>query len=103
DILLDSYGRPDVLRRRFAVDVGPIEQGLEKRGFEGVPDARSNYDATYLSVPSMLNMNYLDALTPVMGSAGSLTPLHELISTNVVMRTFSSAGYRTILSGGAFW
>jgi len=102
DILLDSFGRPDVLRRRFAVDVGPIAQELEKRGFEVVPDARSNYDATYLSVPSMLNMNYLDALTPVMGSSGSLTPLHELISTNVVMRTFSSAGYRTILLGGSY-
>jgi hypothetical protein len=102
DILLDSFGRPDVLRRRFGVDVGPVAQELEKRGFDVIRDARSNYDATYLSVPSMLNMNYLDALTPAMGSSGALAPLHELISTNVVMRTFRAAGYRTMLLGGGY-
>jgi hypothetical protein len=102
DILLDSFGRPDVLRRRFGVDVGPVAQELAKRGFDVIPDAKSNYDATYLSVASMLNMNYLDALSPAMGSSGALAPLHELISTNVVMRTFRTAGYRTILLGGGY-
>lgn len=93
-IILDAYGRDDILREHFAFDNSPFLGELEKRGFKIPRKSRSNYLFTILSLPSSLNLDYLDTLhpTPITSTA----PLVELIETNRVARSLKAAGYRFI-------
>jgi hypothetical protein len=67
-IILDAYGRADVLQEMFGYDNVPFLQSLESRGFYVAECSQSNYGQTMLSLTSSLNFNYLDSLT------SSLTP-----------------------------
>jgi len=101
-ILLDSFGQPEYLNARWGVDVGPIASELADRGFEVVPDARSNYDVTSQSLPSMLNMTYLDPLVPVMDGSRSLVPLHRLVSDSATVAALRREGYRIVVFGANY-
>ncbi len=67
-IILDAYGRADVLEEMFGYDNTPFLQSLESKGFYVAECAQSNYAQTMLSLTSSLNFDYLDSLT------SSLTP-----------------------------
>lgn len=57
-ILLDAYARGDTLAQ-FGFDNEPFLGSLEERGFDVYPDSTSNYPWTMLTVPSMLQMEYV--------------------------------------------
>jgi hypothetical protein len=61
-IVLDGYARGDVLAEYYAFDNGPFVRGLEQRGFQVADASKSNYNWTFLSLASTLNMDYLPAL-----------------------------------------
>ena len=48
-IILDGYGREDVLRSWYEYDNSPFLDGLRDRGFYVADDSYSNYSMTYLS------------------------------------------------------
>jgi hypothetical protein len=58
-IVLDGYGRGDVLRDLYDLDNAPFLSFLESEGFYVVSEGRSNYMQTLLSLGSSLNMDYL--------------------------------------------
>ncbi len=58
-IILDEYGRADVLQKIYGFDNSSFLQQLEERGFYVVNKAMSNYWATVASIPSVLDMNYM--------------------------------------------
>lgn len=57
-IVLDAYGRPDVLEELFAVDLAGFLADLEARGFAVPAAATANYPFTYAGVSSMLDLDY---------------------------------------------
>lgn len=62
-IILDGYGRHDLLRDKFDYDNSDFINGLKERGFYIHECSQSNYSYTQVSLPSSLNMAYLDDLS----------------------------------------
>ncbi len=99
-ILLDGYGRADILEQNFDFDNTPFVEALRKRGFYVADKANSNYAHTHFSVPSTFNMKYLDGLSRQMGDESTdRAPLRKLIDHNEVVTTFKSLGYKYVQIG----
>ncbi len=93
-IILDGFGRPDILRQYYGLDLQPFVAFLRSRGFYVVDQARSNYAQTYLSIASTLNLNYLDDVAATMGTAArDRHPLGQAIRANALMALAHEAGY----------
>ena len=92
-LILDGYGREDVLRS-FGFENG-LASSLRSSGFFVANGARANYSQTVHSLASALNMRYLPEL---LGSAdrSRLTrrSIGDLIRTSSFLEAFSQAGYR---------
>ena len=58
-IILDEYGRADVLQKLYNFDNSDFLQHLTARGFYVADKAMSNYWATFASIPSTLDMEYI--------------------------------------------
>ncbi|MCX6367994.1 MAG: sulfatase-like hydrolase/transferase [Armatimonadetes bacterium] len=58
-IVLDGYGRQDVLQRLYGLDNAPFLQELEKRGFFIARKSRANYIQTPLALSSAFNLDYI--------------------------------------------
>jgi hypothetical protein len=70
-IVLDGYGRQDVLQRMYGLDNEPFLKELERRGFFIARHARANYIQTVLALSAALNLDYLrptnrDEVTPTV-------------------------------------
>ena len=61
-IILDAYARNDALLHLKNFDNSDFLRELEQRGFYVATEATSNYNHTIQSIPSSLNMAYLDGL-----------------------------------------
>lgn len=59
-IILDGYGRDDVLKSVYGYDNNSFLNELEDRNFFIAGKSRANYAQTLLSLSSTLNMNYLE-------------------------------------------
>ena len=57
-LILDGYGRQDVLARDYDFDNAPFLDSLEDRGFEVPSRAVANYSSTYGAVGGMLALDY---------------------------------------------
>ena len=63
DILLfvvDGYTSPYILNRDFGFDSTGTAEALEASGFDVFPEAWANYSYTIDSIPSLLQLDYLD-------------------------------------------
>lgn len=92
--VLDGYAHGDTLRERFGLDNAPFERALEARGFYVVPESRANYAQTYLSVPAMLNADYLPreaATAPTNDVAKAFA------EDSTVSRAVRALGYRHVV------
>jgi len=95
-IVLDGYGRSDVLRRLFGFD-DPLAQHLRARGFYVADRAFSNYCQTATSLASSLNLDYLPTLlTSIPTDAISRRAYGTLIAENRTFQAFRRAGYRIV-------
>lgn len=61
-IILDGYGREDVLQEVYQYDNSPFLNQLQNLGFYVATGSRSNYPLTWLSLASSLNMDYMDQI-----------------------------------------
>ena len=61
-ILLDGYTRSDVLSTRFGFDNSDFLANLEALGFYIADCSQSNYKHTHLTLPSLMNMVYIEDL-----------------------------------------
>lgn len=99
-ILLDAYARDDFLKEKSEFDNSEFLNSLKQTGFYIADKANSNYAHTHLSVPSMLNMKYLNYLADQVGSESSnRSPLKELTHNNEVANIFKQKGYKYINIG----
>ena len=104
-IVLDGYGRADVLEKDFGLDNSGFLNDLQKRGFYTAECSMSNYDQTELSFSSTFNMTYLDNIIAKL-PAGDLSPLYfaPYIKHNQVRTFFESLGYKTVaFFTGYYW
>jgi hypothetical protein len=93
-LLLDAYSGIITLENDFEFDNSKFYDDLEERGFFIQKDSFSNYPNTALSMPSIMNMNYLDFITQLPEKkSNDLRVVQKLDNQNKVMEIFKSAGY----------
>jgi hypothetical protein len=99
-ILLDAYAREDVLNEVIGYDNSAFLQELEERGFY-IPDcAFSNYHATALTLPSVLNFDYIHNLNIAYHpDSESVEDINILVNNNARVY-FSSLGYQFVTGRG---
>jgi hypothetical protein len=99
-IILDGYGRDDVLREMYGFDNGEFIRCLEKKGFYVNRKATTNYCRTLISLPSILNFRYLGDTAKKAREMGlkkyDRTAYIRMLKDNDVMRLLKDAGYTTV-------
>src|SRR5215216_2501183 len=90
-IILDAYGRKDVLREKYGFDNSQFIRDLRERGFYVGRCSHSNYGFTEYSLSSSLNYDYLD----VLGGTDNNARI-ALIKHGAVRSFFEGLGYQII-------
>ena len=85
-LLFDAYTSSRALDQQYHYNNGEFDRFLTAEGFHIQPGSRSNYKYTILSMPSILNMCYLDGLKDVKGGpVQEYYYLTDLIRDNELM------------------
>lgn len=100
-IILDGYGRADVLAEIYDYDNSPFLDSLRTRGFYVAEKSHSNYMHTALSLSSSLNFAYLDTLLTSEPPSQSTYHMADEIRNSRVFSLLKNIGYKivTISSG----
>jgi len=96
-IILDEYGGKSSLNDDLNFDNSEFIGNLEEKGFTVIPNSHSNYPQSFLSIPSTMNMKYLNYLKDTLGekSKDQLTAM-KMMNNFLAMEIFKSKGYKTI-------
>ena len=97
-IILDGYGRSDVLKAVYNYDNSAFVAWLRQKGFYVADESHSNYSQTMLSLASSLNMMYLDpaVMKAAAPGPGDRQLLATMIQENRVVHTLRDEGYRFV-------
>ena len=96
-IILDGYGRGDVLAEIYDFDNQPLLDYLEELGFYVAEESHTNYNQTFLSIPTSLNMAYIEDLLDVEPTSTYNHKQHvNLIQNNQAYDFLSQAGYKFV-------
>lgn len=96
-IIVDGYGRQDVLDEYYQFDNSAFIEYLENKGFYVADKSTSNYRKTILSLTSSFNMAYIQDLLPELNpNSQDYTPLFELLRHNTVRQSLAENGYRFV-------
>lgn len=93
-IVLDGYGREDVLEQYYDLPNDALADGLRERGFFVAEDSRTNYTQTMQSLATSLNMDYVQNLADLDKAETSRDLLHSLTNDNHVAAKLKEEGYR---------
>lgn len=96
-LLFDAYTSSLALKEQYQYDNGDFDRFLKAKGFHLQRESFSNYKYTILSMPSILNMGYLDKLRDVKGGpVAEYYYLSDLIKDNDLMTWLHSIGYEIV-------
>lgn len=95
-IVLDGYGRSDILREYYGVDNSGFLDFLRNSGFYVSEESHSNYNQTALTISSALNLNYLDHLMKINEQSDNREPLARLVRDSAVRRYLEAHGYQVV-------
>ena len=96
-IIIDSYGRSDLLNGAFNYDNSQFLQNLREMGFFVADCTQSNYNRTDVSMASSLNLDYLQNLsTAYQPPSQSRRKLWASIDASTVRIMLEKAGYTSI-------
>lgn len=101
-IILDSYGRNDILKDIYNYDNSGFLSYLEDQGFYIANESHSNYSQTILSLASSLNFMYLDELPDMMGvPSQDIAPVRAMFEDSRLIMRLKAKGYliREITTG----
>ena len=102
-IILDGYGRSDILKNEYGYDNSDFLNALRDLGFVIAECSQSNYAQTQLSLASSLNFNYVDALSDrFFPGSDDRTGLDQLIHHGAVRESLEQAGYQTVAFATGF-
>lgn len=95
-IILDSYGRSDVIQDVYQVDNRPFLRELVNRGFYIAEKSHSNYVQTWVSVAALLNFQYHGDWDPPSNPMSSVWYLQAPLFNNSIVPALKEIGYTTI-------
>lgn len=95
-IILDGYGRQDILKNMYDYDNSEFIAYLRRKGFFVADSAHSNYGQTLQTLASVLNMDYIQNLARFDPKSDDRKALHDKYIHNRVMASLKRVGYRTI-------
>lgn len=96
-IILDMYGRHDVLAEEFGYDDGPFLEQLEASGFYVASCSQSNYHSTSYSLSATLNANYLQSLSDRFTPENKdITLMWHLIQNSAVEASLRARNYKVV-------
>ena len=90
-LLFDEYQGNQGLHTLFRFDNDILRSSMARRGFFCPSSARSNYNYTFFSLPSILNMNYLQG--EIQGSSD----VENILNFSASVRLMNNAGILQIL------
>jgi len=92
-IILDGYGRADMLKEIYDVDTSGFLESLKEMGFYVAEASHANYIQTVYAVPSALNFQYLP---PKPANVNGYAHFPELIAQNRLTELLRQCGYQTV-------
>lgn len=96
-IILDGYGRADILCSLYGFDNTPFLGSLAAQGFIVADRAHSNYAQTLLSLGSSLGMTHLSGFADSLGPASrNVDALQDYIRHGPVRQALEGLGYRVV-------
>ncbi|MGE5378060.1 MAG: sulfatase-like hydrolase/transferase [Bacteroidota bacterium] len=95
-IVLDEYGRSDILSQIYGFDNSDFVNHLEQKGFIVPQNSRSNYARTVLSVASTLNMDYIDDFAPQLEKSSLWWLMSPWLDHSLVRTSLQRIGYRSV-------
>jgi hypothetical protein len=95
-IILDAYGRSDVVQELFEYNNSSFINYLKERGFHVAEQSHSNYIQTSLSISSSLNLDYLGRVEEQTIQSEDRDPLAELIHHSKLRNFLEEKGYHTV-------
>lgn len=99
-IVLDGYASEATLEEFYGYDNSPFTDYLEEKGFFVASESHSNYNMTSLSLPSSLNMQYVNhLLTSGVNADHSFDALWDLVRNNKVVQFLKARGYKYVHFG----
>jgi len=103
--LLDGYANSKVLEKFLGYDNQEFMSFLSERGFYFSSNyTNSNYPWTNLSLPSILNMEYVNYVeNKAETESQRMQILYKIIDDNSAMKNAKSKGYTVINFGSGWW
>ena len=96
-IIVDGYGRADVLEELYKYNNTEFTSYLQDKGFCIAENSYSNYAQTALSLASSLNFEYVQELTDLKNTEhADRSPLANLVKDNRVRYFLSQHGYQIL-------
>jgi hypothetical protein len=96
-IILDMYGRNDVLRGEFNYDDGAFLKQLADLGFYVSACSQSNYPSTAYSLSATLNANYLQDISDQFRAENTdVSLMWHLIQDSAVKTVLREQGYKIV-------
>jgi hypothetical protein len=95
-IIMDGFGREDVLRDTFNCGTVTLYERLRKAGFYVATDSYANYIQTLLSMTSSLNLGYIQDFEGFDPHTWDRVGLSSKMRDNLFFKTMKSIGYRTV-------
>jgi len=96
-IILDSYTSNSTLKNYYDFDNREITDFLESQNFFIATKSHSNYTYTQLSLPSSLNMMYLDSIKSHIVSSNYKSQYQNLMLNSKETKFLRSLGYRIVV------
>lgn len=93
-IILDGYGRGDVLNDLYGFDNQEFLNSLSMQGFFIAENSYSNYSKTVLSLASSLNFRYLDEFSEQIPTSSK--PLDNLVESSKTVEILQEFGYESV-------
>jgi len=95
-IIPDAYAGSNALKTILNFDNTSFENFLKEKGFQISDESYSNYENSRFSIPSTLNMKYLDDIYNETKSVNAMNKeLSHIAYDNEVIKKFKSKGYTT--------
>ena len=95
-LVLDGYGRGDVLDELYHFDNTPFFSFLESAGFTLAEGARANYSMTVASLSSAMSMAYTFPAGSSPTERGEAAMHAAIAGANSFMRSFDESGYEIV-------
>ncbi len=95
-IVLDGYGRSNMLNELYGFDNSEFVQYLQQKGFVIPQQSHSNYPRTALSVASTLNMDYVQSFAPNLQASPLWWLMVPWLQHSRVRNSLKAIGYKSV-------